>query len=88
MTWKPDTPNHDMKSFPSGQKPSTAVIKTVAVREEIDTSNLPPLYEVIDPEALNAVCRINPVCVTFEYHGYAVTITGDNQIDLTESARD
>jgi hypothetical protein len=57
----------------------------VAASEEVDVCALTePLYKSIDPDGLNAVCSTSTVRVTFEYHGYLVTIDGDNQVDLTE----
>ena len=74
-----------MNTNSSGRTPSTAVIEAVAAREEVEPLDLTePLAEAIDPDGLNAVCRTNPVRVTFEYHGYIVTIDGDTQVDLTD----
>ncbi len=65
--------------------PSMAVIEAVAAREGVDPTTLTdPLCEAIDPEALNTMCRTSTVRVTFEYHGYLITIDGDNQVDLIE----
>jgi hypothetical protein len=76
-----------MKTNSSGLAPTTAVIEAVAARESIEPLDLTePLCKAIDPDGLNTVCCSSPVHVTFEYHGYLVTIDGDNQVDLTEIA--
>lgn len=65
--------------------PSTAVIKAVAAREDIEPMDLmEPLGETIDPDGLNSVCRSSTVHVTFEYHGYIITIDTDNEVDLVK----
>lgn len=79
-----NVPRGDMEDRPSGWTPCIEVIEAVAAREGVDPVDLtPPLSEAIDPEGLNAVCRGSPVRVTFEYHGYLVTIDGNGQVDLS-----
>ncbi len=53
------------------------------------TTVLEPLYAVVDPEALDALFGDDgvgtagtPDRVTFTYHGYEVTVTGDRRIGL------
>ena len=76
-----------MTTNSSGQTPSTAVIQAVAACEGVEPMELmEPLGETIDPDGLNSVCRTSTVHVTFEYHGYIVTIDTDNQVDVAEIA--
>ncbi|SER81451.1 HalOD1 output domain-containing protein [Natrinema salaciae] len=50
----------------------------IAAREGCDRSALPPLYEVVDPEALAAVLESNgDVTVRFAYGDYRVVIGPD-----------
>lgn len=58
-----------------GASLSEVVLQKVAEREEVPPSELnPPLYDVIDPEALDSVFRGSTGHISFEYHGYAVTV--------------
>lgn len=46
---------------------------------------LPPLYEAVDPDALNAVVSgLSEGQVEFPYAGYDVTVYGDGTITLEE----
>lgn len=63
-----------------------AVLNTVAERTGTDVLELPPIYDAIDPDALEAVlghangggdCRVE-----FSYHGYQVTVTGAGEVSL------
>lgn len=81
-------PGHSLDTRQSDQTPSTAVIEAVAAHEAVDPKTLTePLCEAIDPDGLDAVCRNSAVRVTFEYHGYLVTIDSENQVDLTDAHR-
>ena len=67
--------------------PSTAVIETVAVASDREPTGIEPLYEVIDPDALDALVRANgdePVgvgtTVTFEFGGQSVTVHGGGSV--------
>lgn len=53
--------------------PSEDIVQAVAVREGTDPTALDPLYEAIDPDALDAVVDSGAV-VTFEYEGYEITV--------------
>lgn len=73
------------------ESPSLAVIEAVADREGVDPTDLDrSLFEVIDPDALDAVIRSDaggrapsPLRVTFHYHGYEVTVSSDGQVELS-----
>lgn len=47
----------------------------------------PPLFDVIDPDALETLFRGNTGHVSFEYHGFLVTVdhTGTVTVQPTES---
>ncbi|MFC7230203.1 HalOD1 output domain-containing protein [Saliphagus sp. GCM10025308] len=74
----------------SSSSPVTAVVELVADREGTDPMELqPPLYDVIDPEALNALfaptSRGRPResgQVSFEYLGYDVTVRGNGDVSV------
>lgn len=60
------------------------LIEKVAEAERVDPTELPPLYDCIDPDALDTLCDSNrDVRLEFEYHGYVVTIEGADNVDIT-----
>lgn len=64
--------------------PSEEVIEAVANEEGLDPAELrSPLYDAIDPDALDALFRNSAGAVSFEYHGYAVVVTSDGIVQLT-----
>lgn len=67
---------------------SRAVIDAVAAREGRDAPFLDdPLYETVDPESLDGLFRGTAGSVTFEYHGYIVTVDSEGDVDLTDAHR-
>lgn len=69
---------------------STEVVQRVATVTDQDVTQLPPLYETIDPEALDAV--INSVATDtsslifrFKYSGCRVIIHESGRISVEES---
>lgn len=73
----------------SHPKPIThAVITAVAAAAECDrTAVQPPLYEVVDPDALNALYQHVTPHVTFDYAGYRVEIQPDQTVDGTHPSQ-
>lgn len=72
-------------------KPSLIVeiIEAVADREGVDVTELPPLGEVVDPDALNSLFEFSEgwlpgssVAVRFRYCGYTVVVDEDREIWL------
>ncbi|QZX99714.1 HalOD1 output domain-containing protein [Halobaculum rubrum] len=65
-----------------GRQPSRLVIESVAEATATDPIRLPPLHDVVDPEALDRLftreigsgTRATDGHVTFRYHGCDVTI--------------
>lgn len=69
--------------FESGETASEAVLAAVADCADVDPTRLPPLYDTIDPDALDAIFRGGrPGRVTFEYAGYEVTVCGRDQVTV------
>ena len=72
--------------------PSLEVVGAVAARDGRDPTDLEvPLYEAIDPDALDALLESSrargsepPLRVGFSYHGYDVTVSSDGSLDLRE----
>lgn len=65
--------------------PSEAITMGIAERKGVDQTDLPPLYEVVEPEALDRVVDNENSCrVSFEYAGYEVTVEGANAVTIDE----
>lgn len=60
-----------------------AVVEAVADAERVDPLDLtPPLADAVDPDALDAVLRSGTSRVSFEYHGYEITVGGADAVEL------
>ncbi|XVH32212.1 HalOD1 output domain-containing protein [Haloferacaceae archaeon DSL9] len=64
-----------------------SILSKIARLEACDVDALPPLYDVLDPEALAAVLRVERmdqggVSVTFRYCGYRVKVTSAGEITI------
>ena len=80
----------DRLALQSDATASEAVVATVADRSGTDPIALPPLYDSIDPDALDAIFGDDrPGRVTFSYAGYEVTVCGRDQVTVIceESSR-
>lgn len=65
--------------------PSETVIWAVSEAVDVNPIELRCLHEVVDTDALDALFRgKNAVTVTFEYHGYTVTVCEDGEVILEE----
>lgn len=67
--------------------PSTAVIETVAFVLDRDSTELDPLFEAVETDALDGLVRANGirarngrVTVSFTYHGYLVLVHSDGTV--------
>lgn len=71
--------------------PMTAILAAVAAREGTDVADLPPLYEAIDPDALETLFEPTREGATrtgrleFTYSGYVVTLVCDRDGTLNVS---
>ena len=66
---------------------SHTIITTLSDELGIDPLEMQPLYEVVDPDALDALFssvsdRGTSVTVTFEYCGHAVTVTSEGTVTI------
>ena len=89
---EPDTPSGKADAIRAeydwtSTTPSTAVVETVAVSSDREPTRPEPLYEAIDPDALDALSRSNGVepvgegtTVTFEFAGQSVTVHGGGSV--------
>lgn len=63
-----------------------AVISTVATRSDTDPAELDPLWNVVNPDALDALFQPGAVGqVAFTYSGYEVVVHSDGDIGVTEA---
>lgn len=75
--------------------PSLAVVKAVATLTDQDPTDLVPLYDVVDPKALDALFqrtrsgdhRVDGA-VSFRYQGYDVTVKSYGIITIQTAAAD
>ncbi|WP_440769983.1 HalOD1 output domain-containing protein [Natronorubrum sp. DTA28] len=82
----------EMLSFAPESTDSTAslsIVERIAALEETDPVTLPPLYDAIDPEALNSLVDAStarnsrsPATVRFTYCGYDVAVRRDGEITI------
>lgn len=67
--------------------PTIAVVELVSAVSETSQTDLPPLHEAVDPDALDAVFRHHEVGkVVFPYCDFAVVVSADGQLSLYEPA--
>ncbi len=71
--------------------PSQAVVERIAALEEADQAELDPLYETIDPEALDTLVetteRSNPsLQIDFPNNGYEVTVSSGGIVSVDGNA--
>lgn len=70
--------------------PVYAVVSAVAEVEGTDPVELPPLYEAINPEALNDLFMSRPVSavetVSFQYGGYDVVVRGSGEVQVQSTS--
>lgn len=65
--------------------PSETVLRALSTVCEESPTDMKPLYEVIDPDALDALFRgPNPGTVTFEYGEHTVIVREDAEVVIEE----
>jgi hypothetical protein len=71
--------------------PTDAVVQAVAAVRGVDPTELTePLYDVVDPEALDALLASSngEMTVSFRYGGHVVRVTDDLSVFVDGSAAD
>lgn len=77
-------------SSQTDESASEAVIRAVAAAAGDDPTEMPPLYTVVDPDALDALWPTStdsdrtPTTVEFAFHGYLVRLTGEGDLSVFE----
>jgi len=70
------------------REPSVAVVEAVAAHEGVDPLDLPPLYDAVDPSALDTLFAPRPDGsvrdgqLSFRFAGYDVTVHTSGEVDL------
>lgn len=64
--------------------PSAVIVRAVAEEKGVDATDLRPLYEVVDTDALDALIRNEGVTMTVEYQGFRATVRGDGRVELVD----
>jgi hypothetical protein len=72
----------------SGQ-PSVMIVEAVAAATDRKTTDLSPLQETIDADALDTLLdgQVSSVAVSFRYADTGVTVTGDGSIEVRVDGR-
>lgn len=87
QTTRQSDQNHTRKPKPLSQR----VVEAVAEEADVDDTDLPQLYDAIDPDALNSLFHSRPTgddvdamgAVFFTYNGYVVRVSAAGQVWLT-----
>lgn len=65
--------------------PSEQVVETVAAHAGTRPMDLPPLFDAIDPDALDTVVEgMAEVNLTFEYAGFSVRIDSGGRVEVDD----
>lgn len=85
-----DTSSHSRAFDSRTEQPATAVLEAVEAHSGVAASDLPPLRQALDPDALNALLTSGttspdgePLVVEFSYAGYRITVRGDDVVSVT-----
>ncbi len=87
-TEAPNTPG--LQPLDDTESVTATIVNRILARENISSDELVPLYEVIDTDALNTLFgptragshRPTTGTVSFQYQGYQVTVSSENDIEL------
>lgn len=61
------------------------IVERVALHDEVDPLELPPLFDAIDPDALEACIRsLDEGQVEFRYADHTVTVRSDGTVEIVE----
>ena len=68
------------------ESPSEAIVAAIATKERVMETSLPPLYNQIDPDALDTLVAgqsNESIQISFRYSGYTVRIRDSERIEIT-----
>lgn len=81
MQWA--TMESSTATLPTSDAPSEEIIRSVADAADVDPTELPPLYDTVDPDALDSIFSASALVsgeMTFEYVDYLVTVSADDHV--------
>lgn len=61
------------------------IVDRIAKLENTSATNLPLLYDVIDPDHLNFLLESDRVRIELSYYGYQITLTSEGIQSITEN---
>lgn len=74
-------------------RPSTRVVEALAEAAGVDSVDLPPLYDAVDPDALDSLFAPRPdgsprvgCRVSFRFDGYQVTVHRDGEVQVRDGS--
>lgn len=76
---------HSVPPDGNRRSPARAVIEAVATAEGVEPDELPPIYDAIEPEALDSLFAgrdSSAVRIDFRYAGHDVTLEGNGEVGL------
>lgn len=65
----------------------TRIIIEISERENVEFTDLPPLREAIDPDALQSLIESpqdDGITINFTYYGYDITVSGNGSIEVDD----
>lgn len=71
-----------IREVPPNVKHSIAVVQTVAAYSGKPVTELPPLSDSVDPDALDKLMARGNVEVTFLYHDYKIKVRAGEEVIL------
>ena len=84
-----DEPETYLTQIEPGDRPSESVVTAIASLTDASPMELEPLYDAIEPDALDAMFdhaqetdTPGEQRLTFAYAGFEVSVTGDGSIEL------
>ncbi|ELY61186.1 HalOD1 output domain-containing protein [Natronolimnohabitans innermongolicus] len=80
-------------TFSAEKSPTMAVVESVAAVSNTEPTELPPLYDAINPDALDSLFEssetrdLSTVRVSFPYNGYDIAIQGGSNLTVELEAQ-
>jgi hypothetical protein len=72
------------RTWSDAESPAIAVVEAVSAVTGQDPTEMSPLHDAVDADALNELIRTGDgVCVTFSYGGTTVTVESDGSVVVT-----
>ncbi|UWG48500.1 Uncharacterized protein HSRCO_2231 [Halanaeroarchaeum sp. HSR-CO] len=91
MERDPASGEHRLRYDPETTPTSLAVVAATATVSNVETTDLDPLFESVDPDALDALTtsqdrETTGLRISFDYEGRTVTVDGHGWVRIGEQA--